>query len=203
MNKISMLLAVLSHYVLIAQDSLSIEFIKIYNQYRIQNNLPLLQYDMELDSFAKIRLVESAQGTDDCFNDPNFNGHCKDGIRNLHYRFLSNATDFNNTNSRISVQGENMVVSPGSISVIRIQRLSWLTPYRKDTIITPVISSIKEIAEEFLAAWISSPGHNQLLLSKQPTLFAFKTYRTLHNNKPYVHGVFVIGSQKPIKSSKI
>ena len=203
MYKISMLLLVLSHYVLIAQDSLSIEFIKVYNQYRIQNNLPLLQYDMQLDSFAMIRLVESAQGTDDCFDDPNFNGNCKDGLRNLHYRFLSNATDFNNTNSRISVQGENMVVSPGSIAVIRIQRLSWLTPYRIDTIITPVISSIKEIAEEFLAAWISSPGHNQLLLSKQPTLFAFKTYRTLHNNKPYVHGVFLIGSQKPIKSSKI
>ena len=96
-----------------------------------------------------------------------------------------------------------MAVFPGYTRVIRIQSLSWHTPYRIDTIITPIISSIKEIAKEFLAAWISSPGHNQLLLSKQPTLFAFKTYRTLHNNKPYVHGVFVIGSQKPIKSSKI
>jgi hypothetical protein len=96
-----------------------------------------------------------------------------------------------------------MAVFPGYTRVIRMQRLSWLTPYRIDTIITPTISSIKEIAEEFLAAWISSPGHNQLLLSKQPTLFAFKIYRTLHNNKPYVHGVFVMGSQKPIKSSKI
>ena len=202
MYKISMLLVVLSHYVLIAQDSLSIEFIKVYNQYRIQNNLPLLQYDMQLDSFAMIRLVESAQGTDDCFTDSNF--QCKDGLRNLHYKFLSNATDFNNINSSISVQGENMTVFPGYTSAIRIQRLSWLTTYSKiDTITTPIISSIKEIAEEFLAAWISSPGHNQLLLSKQPTLFAFKTYRTLHNNKPYVHGVFVIGSQKPIKSSKI
>ena len=174
MYKISMLLVVLSHYVLIAQDSLSIEFIKVYNQYRIQNNLPLLQYDMQLDSFAMIRLVESAQGTDDCFTDSNF--QCKDGLRNLHYRFLSNATDFNNTNSRISVQGENMVVSPGSIAVIRIQRLSWLTPYRIDTIITPVISSIKEIAEEFLAAWISSPGHNQLLLSKQMCLISYSSF---------------------------
>jgi uncharacterized protein YkwD len=71
-----MFLVVLSHYVLIAQDSLSIEFIKVYNQYRIQNNLPLLQYDMQLDSFAMIRLVESAQGTDDCFTDSNF--QCKD-----------------------------------------------------------------------------------------------------------------------------
>jgi hypothetical protein len=148
-----------------------------------------------------IRLVESAQGTDDCFTDSNF--QCKDGLRNLHYRFLSNATYFNNINSRISAQGENMAVFPGYTRVIRMQRLSWLTPYRIDTIITPTISSIKEIAEEFLAAWISSPGHNQLLLSKQPTLFAFKIYRTLHNNKPYVHGVFVMGSQKPIKSSKI
>ena len=200
MYKISMLLLVLSHYVLIAQDSLSIEFIKVYNQYRIQNNLPLLQYDMQLDSFAMIRLVESAQGTDDCFTDSNYK--CKDG-RDLHHRFLSNATDFNNINSRISIEGENMAVFPGYTRVIRIQSLSWHTPYRIDTIITPIISSIKEIAEEFLAAWISSPGHNQLLLSKQPTLFAFKTYRTLHNNKPYVHGVFVIGSQKPIKSSKI
>ena len=76
MYKISMFLVVLSHYVLIAQDSLSIEFIKVYNQYRIQNNLPLLQYDMQLDSFAMIRLVESAQGTDDCFTDSNF--QCKD-----------------------------------------------------------------------------------------------------------------------------
>jgi uncharacterized protein YkwD len=197
-----MFLVVLSHYVLIAQDSLSIEFIKVYNQYRIKNNLPLIQYDMQLDSFAMIRLVESAQGTDDCFNDSMYK--CKDGLRNLHYRFVSNATDFNNTNSRISVEGENMAVFWGYFSAIKIQRLSWLTPYiTKDTIITPKISSIKEIAEEFLAAWISSPGHNQLLLSKRSTLFAFKIYRTLHNNKPYVHGVFVMGSQKPIKSSKI
>jgi hypothetical protein len=204
MYKISMLLAVLSHYVLIAQDSLSIEFIKIYNQYRIQNNLPLLQYDMELDSFAMIRLVESAQGTDDCFNDPNFNGHCKDGIRNLHYRFLSNATDFNNTNRRISVDGENMCVSSDYYITRKVFRLSSFTTYTvEDSIIIPKISTIKNIAQEFLDSWISSPGHNLLLLSKKSTLFAFKTYRTMHNKKQYVHGVFVMGSLKPIKSSKI
>ena len=186
MYKISMLLVVLSHYVLIAQDSLSIEFIKVYNQYRIQNNLPLLQYDMQLDSLAIIRLIESAKGIDDCFEDPNF--RCKDSIRNLHFKYQTTVNDYHSKNPKTTVTGENMAV---------IGEFGYYSPrftymIRRSNLHVP----LQNIAESFLKSWIDSPKHNELLLNTKANRCAFRVLRTMHQDKPWIHAIFLAGYNK-------
>ena len=65
---------------------------------------------MQLDSLAILRLIESAKGVDDCFEDPNFNGVCKDSIRDLHFRFQTTVDDYHSKNPKTTVTGENIGV---------------------------------------------------------------------------------------------
>ena len=168
---------------IIAQDSLSRQYLSYVNIYRFLHNLPVLEYDMQLDSLAIIRLIESAKGVDDCFEEPEFKGLCKDGIRNLHFKFKSNTEDFHNNTNRIFVLGENMVAAPEYCTFQRGFSLGGTPISISETIHIKNGKNVANPAKKFLGGWIKSPGHNQILLAVDATLCAFKIYRTMHNNK--------------------
>ena len=178
-----------------AQDSLSTIFIKLYNEYRIQNNLSTLVYDVELDSLAMIRLIESSTGVDDCFSDPILGMKCENENKNLHFRFNSNKSDFNNKNLKIMVLSENMNVYPGF--TIYKQDVSVLKNVNdSDYIITNNNSIPLEVVQGFLKSWIGSHNHNLNLIDKNATRFAFKIFTTMHNNYSWIHACFLIGQDK-------
>ena len=149
---------------------------------------------MQLDSLAILRLIESAKGVDDCFENPNF--RCKDSIRDLHFRFQTTVNDYHSKNSKTTVTGENMAV------MAEFQYFSssyWLTDKIR---ITNPISSINcnvplhHVAETFLDGWIHSPKHNELLLNTKANSCAFRVYRTMHQDKPWIHAIFLAAYTK-------
>ena len=200
MKKIIIVLILLSFQKIHAQDSLSTVFAKIYNEYRIQNNLSTLVYGMELDSVAMIRLVESSQGVDDCFTDPFTGGICEDGIRDLHFKFNTRANDFNQKNNKIEIINENMLLFPEFTSPKILVETASNGIYipKKDTINIKHKNGMieKNIAENSLKSWIESNKHKVNLLMKNGTRFAFKTFRTMHNNYQWLHVVFLMGTDK-------
>lgn len=183
-----------------AQDSLSTVFINIYNQYRIQNNLPTLVYDMELDSLAMVRLIESSTGVDDCFSDPIVGMKCENEYKNLHFRFQSNASDFNSKNPKVMVTSENMNVCPGFSIYKKTNNKNEVSFFKNVTDSNYIISKNNAIPEEvvqgFLKSWIGSHDHNLNLLDKNATRFAFKVFSTMHNNYRWIHACFLVGQDK-------
>ena len=177
---------VLMVHSIIAQDSLSRQYLSYVNIYRFLHNLPVLEYDMQLDSLAIIRLIESAKGVDDCFEDPNF--RCKDSIRNLHFKYQTTVNDYHSKNPKTTVTGENMAV---------IGEFGYYSPrftymIRRSNLHVP----LQNIAESFLKSWIESPKHNELLLNTHANRCAFRVYRTMHQDKPWIHAIFLAGYTK-------
>ena len=180
-----------------AQDSLSTVFARLYNEYRVQKNLPTLIYDMQIDSLATIRLIESSKGVDDCFAEPMKGINCKDGIRDLHFKFKSTSADFNSKND-IFILNENMIAFTEFTSPILIKRNMG------NGFFAPTVDTIKvqhennqftqKVAEKALQEWIESHGHNINLLNANGTRFAFKVYRTMHNGFQWLHAVFLMGT---------
>ena len=173
---------------IIAQDSLSRQYLSYINIYRFLHNLPVLEYHMQLDSLAIIRLIESAKGVDDCFEDPNFNGVCKDSIRNLHFTFHAAVNDYHSKNPKTTVTGENMAV---------MEEFGYYSPrftfmIRRSNLHVP----LQNIAESFLKSWIDSPKHNELLLNTKANRCAFRVLRTMHQDKPWIHAIFLAGYNK-------
>ena len=180
---ISLLLMVHS---VIAQDSLSRQYLSYVNMYRLVHNLPLLEYDMQLDSLALVRLIESAKGVDDCFEDPNF--RCKDSIRDLHFKFRTTVKDYHSKNPKTKVNGENMAV----IGEFGYYSPRFTNMIRRSNLNVP----LQNIAESFLQGWIHSPKHNELLLNTHANRCAFRVYRTMHQDKPWIHAIFLAGYNK-------
>jgi uncharacterized protein YkwD len=185
-----------SHQMILSQDSMSAAFLTLLNKYRIEMNLPTVEYDMQLDSLALVRLIESAKGINDCFEEEGFYGHCKDGMRNLHFKFMRNTEDFHNNSNRIFVFAENMIVAPEYFTYQKGLSLGGTPISISETIYVKNGRNIANPDKEFLDAWIKSPGHNVNLLARDGTLCAFKTYRTMHSNKQWLHGVFLIAKKR-------
>lgn len=201
-----------------AQDSLSTEFMRLYNEYRVKNQLPPLEYDMQLDSLCLDRLIVASAGISDCFVSIEKIDPCPDG-RNQHFKFSKTAEKFNNANNGITLTGENMVVT-GEFDVwedyIYPERTFFEKIWRffrrilgiKSNHKTPPTYTMGKYrpvanpAKSFLDSWISSPGHNRYLLYDKNTHFAFRIYRTMHYGRPYLHGVFLGGIKKNSLSSK-
>ena len=199
MKKLFVLILLLNLHQMNAQDSLSAAFTKILNEYRIQNNLHPLVYDSSLDSVSMVRLIESAHGIDDCFEDINTAPNCKDGVRDLHFKFNKTATSFNQNNNKIQILAENMlviaefttfkIVSDTKNFLDKVDVNSLPTSH---TECTPVIN----VAKECLDLWISSHGHNQNLLHNTATRFSFKIYRMKHYNLDWLHAVYLTAKEK-------
>ena len=191
---------------LFSQDSLSQEFMTLFNAYRTEKGLPALQYDMQLDSFGLERLRISSEGINDCFQRLDSFSICPDG-RDQHFKFLRMAAQFNQSTESMKVRGENMtVVAEFPIYYDYAQRTFWektkkyiyrllSIEYEKSK---PIYSAgnrriLKNLPKVFLESWISSPKHNEFLLHKDITHIGFKVYHTTHYGLPYIHSVFLGG----------
>ena len=199
----------------IAQDSLSKEFMRLYNEYRVKNQLPTLEYDMQLDSFALERLIVSSAGISDCMVHIEKIEDCPDG-RDLHFKFQPMVRRFNDSNSLMTITGENMAAG-GEYALLWDfpKRTFWDKVHRFFIKLfggefpksKPIYSSGSHIkipnpATAFLQSWIESPGHNKYLLHKENTHFAFRIYRTTHFGRIYLHSVFIGGIKKNSLTSK-
>ncbi len=198
-----------------AQDSLSTEFMRLYNEYRVMNQLPPLEYDMQLDSFALQRLIVSSAGISDCMVHIEKIEDCPDG-RNLHFKFQPMVRRFNDSNSLMTITGENMAAGGeyavywdfpertfwDKVNRFFIKLFGGELPKSK-----PIYSSgghikIPNPASTLLKGWIESPGHNRYLLNKENTHFAFRIYRTTHFGRIYLHSVFIGGIKKSTLTSR-
>jgi hypothetical protein len=143
-----------------------------------------------------VRLVESSQGIDDCFDEkPDLNVlyKCKDGLRNMHFKFDKTMKSFNKMNNDIQIISENMVLMAQFKKRIPSNNFA----FNNDTV--DVVESFEitsDIAEKSMESWIGSPGHNLNLLNKKATRFSYKIYRTKHKGYSYIHGVFLLANEK-------
>lgn len=194
---------------LFSQDSLSQEFMTLFNAYRAEKGMTALQYDMQLDSFAFERLRIASEGIDDCFQRLDSFSICPDG-RDQHFKFQRMAVHFNESTESMKVQGENMtVVAEFPIYIDYPRRTFWeklkryiyrllSIEYEKSK---PIYSAgnrfvLKNLPKNFLKSWITSPKHNAFLLHKDITHIGFRVYHTTHYGLPYIHAVFLGGKHE-------
>lgn len=207
--KAAMIICVLILQNCLAQDSISLVFMKEYNQYRHEKNLNPLQYAHELDSISLIRLTESAAGIDDCFELENKRpGTCSDGIRNPHFKFEKTKKAYNADSNLFTIISENMAVCGefmiGKNIVKRKQKsqgtlaslLNILFPTAQNEVSDTIYYQAEKVVlnnleKKMLDMWISSPKHNAFLLDREITHFSYKIYRTLHSGRPWTHAIFL------------
>lgn len=199
MKKLFVIIIFLNLIQMNAQDSLSNVFTKILNEYRIQNNLHPLIYDSNLDSVSMKRLIETAHGIDDCFENPEKGPVCKDGIRNQHFKFAKTMDSFNRSNQNMQILSENMLViaefttigkMPNGNNTVTASNVDSLIISRRDY--TPC----NNVAEFSLKSWIDSHNHNLNLLHREATKFSFRIYRMKHFNLDWIHAVFLLVNEK-------
>lgn len=199
----------------LSQDSLSREFMTLFNAYRAEKGMTALQYDMQLDSFAFERLRIVSAGIDDCFQRLDSFSICPDG-RNQHFKFQRMAMIFDESTESMKVQGENMtVVAEFPIYTDYPRKTFWeklkryiyrllSIEYEKSK---PIYSAgnavkLKNLPKNFLQSWINSTKHNAFLLNEHITHIGFRVYHTTHYGLPYIHGVFLGGKHIYPESTK-
>ena len=201
-----------------AQDSLSRRFAAIYDAYRISKGMQPLCYAPELDSFSMARLSESIEGNRDCFLDTGY--HCP-GLKDMHYKFEPMVHAYNINHKNFPVIGENMAYRSQKhwLEVTYKEEGNFLTKfYRsirrflgmkteiKDREIErveryPVNDAFSNIEQSIIKGWIKSPGHNELLLSKEGTHYSFKVMETMHYNLRYVHAVLIMAKRDTVQKT--
>ena len=102
--------------------------------------------------------------------------------------------------NKIEIINENMLLFPEFTSPKILVETASNGIYipKKDTINIKHKNGMieKNIAENSLKSWIESNKHKVNLLMKNGTRFAFKTFRTMHNNYQWLHVVFLMGTDK-------
>lgn len=107
-----LLFIIMAQYVTYCQDSSSIMFAKIYDNFRKENNLPILKYNMELEKFAEERInvvsAETGRCYRSCYNPDLF---CN-GMEGQHRKFIPMAEEHNKDSSKkYRIITENSVMS--------------------------------------------------------------------------------------------
>lgn len=123
MNYLHILILFISAIPINSQDRSSSDFLRIYNKFREDNNLPKVEYSMELDKFAEERLLVSAIGTSHCFPINNWKSRCP--TIDLHFKFSSMVADHNSDSMmNFRILTENMsVIEEFLQSVMRKEEL--------------------------------------------------------------------------------
>ena len=97
---------------LYSQDSSALEFIRLYNKFRVENNLATLEYSVELEEFAKERIIVVSAETGRCYRscyDPDLFCNAMEG---QHKKFIPMAEKHNKDSSKkYRVVTENSVMS--------------------------------------------------------------------------------------------
>jgi hypothetical protein len=214
------------HTVMLSQDSISIEFARLYNQFRKDNQLQPVEYSLELEKFAHERLRVSIEGTKECYTFGNWEDQCP--TKNMHFKFIPMGLNHNeNSEMEIDVVTENMALhgeftysetpinsKPKKTILTKIEAFfDSLFDSEKDITIQYSKTSnnknlyeykivsfdpIKEthIANVFFQDWVGSQGHKRNFMIKDLTHFAFAFCRTQKNGAPYIQAVWIGGKKK-------
>ena len=201
MKKMMFLLFVFIQCSLYSQDSSALEFIKHYNKFRIENNLPTLEYSVELEEFAKERIIVVSRDLADCYGDcaDDFADEPRCPGRDLHFKFLRMGETHNiDSNKRFRVKYENAVMVPQFECYPYFNRNNNKT--QKSVIEYKAV--FKEMVKEidiplcFLNLWIGSPSHKSSLLSEDFTHIGFKYLDVYYQGNKWVQGYWIAGKLK-------
>jgi hypothetical protein len=214
MKKIMFLLLIVMQFNLHSQDSSALEFIKQYNKFRVENNLPTLEYSLELEEFAKQRIVVVSKDLADCYGDcDDDNSEPKCPGKNLHFKFIRMGEVHNiDSNKRFKVKYECAAMIP-QFECYPYSNINNSKNQKSDTLIRNLSYSdkndrveykavFKEMVKEedlplyFLNLWINSPGHKSALLSKDFTHFGFKYLDVYYQGNKWVQGYWIAGKLK-------
>ena len=202
MKKMMFLLFVFIQCSLYSQDSSALEFIKHYNKFRIENNLPTLEYSVELEEFAKERIIVVSRDLADCYGD------CADDFadkprcpgKDLHFKCLEMADSHHiDSNKRFRVKFENAAMFPQFECYPYFNRNNN-NKTQKSGIEYKVV--FKEMIKEidlplyFLNKWIGSPSHKSALLSEDFTHIGFKYLDVYYQGNKWVQGYWIAGKLK-------
>ena len=214
------------HVVMQAQDSISIEFAKLYNQLREEHGLQTLDYSSELEAFAIERLRVSVEGTKECYAFGNWKELCP--TKDMHFKFIPMAQIHNaKDDMEIYVVTENMAYDGEfTYSTIPLQRKPKPTMLMKvcrffnslisteneitieysDTTKQYKLYEYKvnqykpkkqsEIARYFFHDWLNSHGHKVNFMIPDITHFAVAYMRIRPNGNPYIQAVWIGGRKK-------
>lgn len=80
--------------------------------------MPPIEYDIQLDSLDMVRLIISAQGTDDLFEVTASLGQSKNGMRDLHFGFVKATDDNHGKKPRNNGYGREYVCSIQSLYMV-------------------------------------------------------------------------------------
>ena len=101
-----------------SQDSISLEFLELYNKFRVENNLPPLKYSKELEEFADKRLEVVIKETSHCFPCRDWNNRCP--TIDLHFKFIPMAQNNNaDSTKEFLVVTENMTAESQFIEEVK------------------------------------------------------------------------------------
>jgi hypothetical protein len=111
MKKMIVLICLMTQSILYSQDSISIKFTELYNNFRKENNLSVLKYSEELEKLATERIMVVSKECDKCFSCVDWETVCPG--TDLHFKAISMLTAFNaDTNNKINASLENAVAVP-------------------------------------------------------------------------------------------
>ncbi len=106
MKQVMLILFLLTQVKVWGQDSLRATFSKLYDDFRKENNLPVLKYSEELEQLASERINVVTKEADRCFSCVDWETLCP-GI-NLHFKAISMMKAHNvDTNNKHTVSLEN------------------------------------------------------------------------------------------------
>ncbi len=224
MKKAFVFLVLTMHTFMLSQDSISIEFVRLYNQFRQDNQLQPVEYSLELEKFAHERLRVSIEGTKECYTFGNWEEQCP--TKNMHFKFIPMAQNHNeNSEMKINAVTENMALhgeftysetpiysKPKKTILTKIAAFfASLFDSEKDITIQYSKTSnnknlyeykivsfypITHIPNVFFQDWVGSQGHKRNFMIKDLTHFAFAFCRTQQNGAPYIQAVWIGGKKK-------
>lgn len=191
------------HFNLYSQDSSALEFLRLYNKFRAENNLAPLEYSMELEEFAKERIIVVSRDLADCYGDcaDDFTDEPRCPGRDLHFKFIRMAETHNkDSNKRFSVKYENATMVPQFECYPHFNRKNNNNETQKPVIEYKAV--FKEMIKEidiplyFLNLWIGSPKHKSSLLSEKITHIGFKYLDVYYQGNKWVQGYWIAGKLK-------
>ena len=216
-------LALAMHVCTLGQDSISDEFAVLYNQFRKESGLSILEYSLELEAFAKERLRVSIEGTRECYYFGNWKTRCPN--RDMHFKFSPMAQQHNaNPDKKIYVITENIAydgeftyskkpiftkpkknalnkIAAFITSLIEPEEITieYSDTTNNENVFEYKIVSYKpidEIARYYFQAWLDSEGHKRNFMRMDLTDFAFSYTRTQINGCPYIQALWIGGKKK-------
>ena len=229
MKKLIVVFVLAMHVCTLAQDSISVKFSELYNQFRKECGLSTLEYSLELEQFGDERLIASIEGTKECYSYPTSDWEVLCPTKDMHFKFSPMLKQHNADNTKsIVVYTENMAFrGEFYYESMRIRNKSNKNVF---THISKFFSSIftsdeetnieyrnakkegyeyrivgyksmkeSDIPSHFFKGWLNSEGHRSNFMIPVLTHFSFSYKRVSINGNPYMVAVWIGGKKKEVK----